>query len=151
MFFNLEKPYGMTWKYEVMKDLQVLDIKGRLPQFIDGFLCKRKFRLHVDSMLSDVKNQEEGSLHGSILSVTLFNIKINNVIKELPSGIDWSLYVDDFMICFKSKYSLTVEQKLQQGRMKISRWATVNESLKLKQNVCVCFLSHKKKYIMTPA
>ena len=51
----------MTWKYGVMKDLHDLDIKGRLQQFIDGFLSKRKFRVRVGSTLSDVKNQEEGS------------------------------------------------------------------------------------------
>ena len=87
-----------------MKDLHDQDIKGRLPQFIDGFLSKRKFRVCIDSTLSDVKNQEQGS----ILSV-IFNIKINNVIKESPSGIDRSLYMDDLMICFKSKYIHTIE------------------------------------------
>ena len=78
-----------------MKDLHDLDINGRFPQFIDGFLSKRKFRVRVDSTLLDVKNQEEGIPQGSILFVTLFNIKINNVIKKLPSGIDGSLYMDD--------------------------------------------------------
>ena len=76
----------MTWNYGVMKDLHDLGMKGRLAQFIDGFLSKRKFRVHIDSTLSDVKNQEEGIPQGSILSITLFNIKVNNVIKELPSG-----------------------------------------------------------------
>ena len=65
-----------------MKDLHHQDIKVRLPQFIDGFLSKRKFRVCVDSSLSDVKNQEEGIQQGSILSVTLFNMKVNNVIKK---------------------------------------------------------------------
>ena len=50
----------MMWKYGVMKGLHDLDIKGRLPQFIDGFLSKRKFSVHIESTLSDVKNQEEG-------------------------------------------------------------------------------------------
>ena len=95
------------WKYGVMKGLHDLGIKGRLPQFIDGILSKRKFRVHVDSTLSDVKNQEESIPQGSILSITL--LKINNVITELASGIDGSLYVDDLMICFKSKYIHTTE------------------------------------------
>ena len=77
-------------------------------QFIDGFLSKRKFKVHIDSTLSDVKNQEEYIPQGSILSLTPFNIKINNVIKELPSGIG-SLYIDDLMICFKSKCIYTIE------------------------------------------
>ena len=134
-----------------MKDLHDLDIKGRLPRFIDGFLSKRKLKVCIDSTLSDVKNQEEGIPQGSILSVILFNIKINNVIKEIPSGINGSLYVNDLMICFKSKYIHTIERKLQQGLKKISRWATVN-GFGFSKTKYVHFC-HKKKtnYIMIPA
>ena len=63
----------------------------------------------IDFTLSDVKNQKESIPQGSILSTTLFNIKINHVIKELPSGIDGFLYVDDLMIYFKLKYIHTIE------------------------------------------
>ena len=102
-------------------------------------LSTRKFKVDVDSTLPDAKNPEEGISQGSILSATLFNIKINNVIKELTFGIDVSLYGDDLMICFKSKYIHTIEQKLQQGLMKISRWATVNgfRFSKTKTNVSI--------------
>ena len=82
IFFDLEKAYDTTWKYGVMKDLHELGIKGRLPQFIKGFLSNRKFRVWVDTTFSSVKNQEEGVPQGSILPVTLFNIKINNITKE---------------------------------------------------------------------
>ena len=92
-----------------MKDLYELGIEGRLPQFIKGFLSNKKFRVHVDTTFSSVKNQEEGVPQGSILAVTLFNIKINNITEELPPGIDGSLYVDDLMICCKSKYIHTIE------------------------------------------
>ena len=105
---------------------------------------------------SDVKKQEEDISLGSILSITLFNIKINNIIKELPFGIDASLYVNN-LICFKSKYIHTIESKLKQGLKKISRWATVNgyEFTKTKTK-CVHFChsppaKKKKHYIITPA
>ena len=65
IFFDLEKAYDMMWKYGVMKDLHDLDMKGRLLQFIDGFLSKRKFRVHIDSTLSGVKNQEK-SIHRAV-------------------------------------------------------------------------------------
>ena len=77
-------------------------------------------------MLSDLKNQEEGVPQGSILSTTLFNIKINNMIKELSPDIYGSLYVDDCSISNKSKYIPTLERKLQHNINKISKWATEN-------------------------
>ena len=51
-----------------------------------------------------MKNQEEGVPKGSVLSVTLFSIKINNITKCLSPGVDGSLYEDDLLICYRSKY-----------------------------------------------
>ena len=138
IFFDLEKADDTTWKYGVMKDLHDLVIKGRLPQFIDGFLSKREFRVRVNSSLSDEKNQEESIPQGSILSVTLFNIKINNVIKELSSRIDGSL------ICFKSKYIHTIERKRQQGIKKISKCGAVNRFKFSKTKTKCVHFCHKK-------
>ena len=123
IFFDLEKAYDTTWKYGVMKVLHELGIKGRLPQFIEGFLSHRKFRVRVDTTFSSVKNQEEDEPQGNILAVTLFNIKINNVCKELPPGINGSLYVDHLMICCKSNYIHTIERKLRLGLKKISKFS----------------------------
>ena len=41
-------------------------------------------------------NQEEGVPQGSILSVTLFSLKINSIVGCLIQDIECSLYVDDF-------------------------------------------------------
>ena len=58
--------------------------------------------------------QEQGVPQGSILSVTLFNIKINNIVITLNPGVDCSLYVDDFLICYRSKHMSTIERQLPQ-------------------------------------
>ena len=61
IFFDLEKAYDTTWKCGVIKDLHDLGITGRLLQFIDGFLSKRKFRVCIDSTLSDAKMRKRVS------------------------------------------------------------------------------------------
>ena len=81
IFFDLEKAYDTTWKYGIMRDLRDLGLKSRLPHFISGFLSDRKFKVRCGSTLSNMKNQEEGVPQGSVLSVTLFSIKINNITK----------------------------------------------------------------------
>jgi len=53
--------------------------------------------------LSDLFDQEMGVTQGAILSVTLFILKINSIVKCFPVGVRGSLYVDDFCICFRSK------------------------------------------------
>ena len=76
------------------------------------------------------------------MSITLFSIKINDIMKCLGNRTDCSLYVDDFYICYRSKSIATIEHQLQQNLNKIENWATSNgfKFSKSKNTVCT-FLS----------
>ena len=97
VFFDLEKAYGTTWKYGIMKDVHDIGLKGRLPLFLQNFLTDREFKVKVGSTLSELNNQEQGVPPGSILSATLFSLRFNNILKTLNPGVDCSLYVDEFL------------------------------------------------------
>ena len=81
VFFDLEKAYDTSWKYGVMNDLHDIDLKGRLPVFVQNFLSKREFKVRVGSTLSKAHNQKQGVPQGSFLSITLFSLKINSIVK----------------------------------------------------------------------
>lgn len=85
---------------------------------------------------------------GSVLSATLFNIKMNNIVKSLNPGLDPFLYVDDFLICYRSKHIHTIERQLQQCLNKISEWATRN-GFKFSQTKtkCVHFCRQRKLHL----
>ena len=147
VFFDLEKAYDTTWKYGIMKDLQDLGLKGRLPVFISDFLSDRNFKVRVGSTLSDLHEQEEGVPQGSILSVTLFGIKINNIVKCLNQDVDCSLYVDDFLICYRSKNMRTIERQLQQCLNKLHVWTTENGfKFSPTKTQCVHFCQLRKQH-----
>ena len=76
VFFDLEKAYDTTWKHGIMKDLHKLGLKGRLPLFIQNFLSDRTFNVRIGNTLSDIFKQEQGVPQGSILSPTLFALKL---------------------------------------------------------------------------
>ena len=40
IFFDLEKAYDTTWKWGIMKNLHDMDLRGRLPLFIQKFLSE---------------------------------------------------------------------------------------------------------------
>ena len=107
--FIIEKAYDTTWKHGILKDIHKIGLKGNVPKFFSNFLSNRCFRVKVGSSFSDVYEQEQGVPQGSILSPTLFNIKINNIIKCLDDDVNCSLYVDDFLICYRSKDMKTIE------------------------------------------
>ena len=87
VFFDLDKAYDTTWKYGIMHDLNDFGLKGRLPISIDNFLSNRNFKVRVGTTLSDVQSQEEGVPQGSILSVPLLSININDIINVLNQGL----------------------------------------------------------------
>ena len=147
VFFDLEKAYDTTWKYGIMNDLQEIGLKGRLPLFISNFLNDRQFKVRVGATLSDMRDQEMGVPQGSILSVTLFNVKINNIVKSISPGTDCSLYVDDFLICYRGKNMNTVERQLQLTINKAHKWATENGFKFFKsKSKCVHFCQMRKHH-----
>ena len=137
IFFDLEKAYDTTWKYGILKDLHDAGLRGRLPVFIDGFLKDRKFQVRLNSEYSDLFEQEMGVPQGSILSVTLFALKINSIVKALCPGVECSLYVDDFLICYRSKYIHIIERHLQRCLNKLQTWADTN-GFKFSESKTVC-------------
>ena len=85
-------------------------------------MSDRTFQVLLGTTVSDVYSQEEGVPQGAILSTTLFNLKINDIAKQLNPGIDCSLYVDDFSICFRSKRMITIERQVQAQIHKLEDW-----------------------------
>ena len=76
------------------------------------------YQIEILKTVSDLSTRSGGEIpHGSILSVTLFSIKINHNVKALNPGGDCSLYVD-----FLSKW---VDMPLNPS-MKVSLKLVVN-------------------------
>ena len=145
VFFDLEKAYDTTWRYGILKDLHNFGMKRRLLNFIKSFLEDRTIQVRVGSTLSDLYDQEQGVPQGAILSTTLFNVKLNDIINCLDYKTDGSLYVDDFCICFRSKNMRTIERHLQQCLNRIEDWATRNGfKFSKSKTQCVHFCQQRK-------
>jgi len=97
-----------------------------LPNFIKNFLSDKKFFVRLLNTLSDQYDQGAGVPQGSIISTTLFIIKINSISDYLPLHIEKFLYVDDFVLCYGSNNMDIIEQKLQQALNKLDHWANTN-------------------------
>ena len=140
VFFDLEKAYDTTWKHGILQDLHEAGLRGNMPIFIENFLKGRKFACRIGSTYSEKYPQEMGVPQGSILSVTLFSLKINSIIKEISPSIEKSLYVDDFLICYRAKHMNNIERQLQLNLNKIEKWANKNGfKFSSTKTVCVHF------------
>ena len=134
VFFDLEKAYDTTLKCGIMKDLHGFGLRGRLPNFISSFLKDRSFKVWVGSKFSDSHPQEMGVPQGSI----------NSINQCLKPGVDCSLYVDDFQICYRSSNMSIIERRLQLCLNKLQQWATDN-GFRFSKTKTVCMHICQKK------
>ena len=144
VLFDIEKAYDTTWKYGILSDLKELGFDGYLPIFISNFLKNRIFRVRVGDVVSDYHEQEMGVPQGSILSPLLFNIKINNIVKNIKPNIAKSLFVDDFKICGKGKSLKSAERQVQLCINAVEKWVNEN-GFKFSVSKTECIHFHNKR------
>jgi len=72
--------------------------------------------------------------------VTLVYLKINSVVKSLCPGVECSLYVDDFVICYRTKHIHVIERHLQRCLNKLQDLVnTSGFNFSTTKTVCVHF------------
>ena len=94
--------------------------------FIKAFLGLRKFQVEVGNVFSQRKIQEEGVPQGSVLSVTLFALAINDVTEVIPPGILTTLFVDDLSLSFSASTMALAERRIQLDINNVVKWADTN-------------------------
>jgi len=68
----------------------------------------------------------------------------NETISVCP-GVDYSLYMDDFLICYRSKHIHIIERHLQRSLNKLQEWADTNGfKFSTAKTVCVHFCRLRK-------
>ena len=80
----------------------------------------------MGEVFSEEKQQEMDVPQGSVLSVMLFNIKIDNIVKNINSGTNCALNLDDFLICYRARNMKHIERQLQICLDKLHKWTTEN-------------------------
>ena len=90
------------------------------------FLSDRYFKVRVGNTYSDPYLQEPCVSQDSILSVTLFSLKINSIVSCLLPDIKCSLCVDDLAIYYSSSHMPSIERKLQHSLNRLGRWCDEN-------------------------
>ena len=111
-----------------MRDLYNIGLRGSLPKFIKAFLEPRRFKVKVGGSVSEENMQENGVPQGSVLSVTLFSIKINSLANFMPNDPNFifSLYVDDLQIGYRHSNTAIIQQKLQSVLVALNNWSLEN-------------------------
>ena len=126
VFFDIEKAFDTTWRYKILKTIHDIGIKGALAFFIKNFLSNRVFQIKIGESKSKEHIQEQGVPQGSVLSVTLFTIAINDIADNIPQNVCKSLYADDLVIYYAGTNVNHIQRNLQLAINNTNSWAKTN-------------------------
>ena len=145
VFFDLEKAYDTVWRPEILNYIHEMGLRGNLPAFAEGFLSSRGFCVRVGASHSEYFVEVEGLPQGSVPSVTLFAIAINEITKQLGSEVHCTLYVDDFTI-FVSAATITHSTRIIQiATNNLEQWMkTKGMRFSTEKTVAIKFAKRKK-------
>lgn len=143
VFFDISNAYDRVWRFRIIEILQKIGIKGSLLIFIYNFLADRTFQTNIGNILSDEHKFENGIPQGSVLSVTLFLLSINDILKVLGKKCEAKLYADDLYICVSGKNMYTLQRKLQTSINEIEKWC-LNTGFTISEEKTTCMLFSRK-------
>ena len=142
VFLDIEKAYDMVWGYGLLQDLLDIGLRGNLPIFIQNFLKNRTLQVKIANFISTKYNLENGLPQGSILSVALFLIIINNMFKNCTDTIN-RLFCDDGCFWSRALDLDTAETNIQNTLNHLTKWSK-EKGLKFStQKSTYCIFTHK--------
>ena len=122
IFLDLEKAFELARKDVIINALIKLKVGSKLLRWVKDFLTDREAHVKFQGEKSETKNFENGTPQGSLLSPTLFNAIINEVIlncKELKD-IYVAAYADDLVIALR-KGTTGRKNKIREAAKKIQK------------------------------
>ena len=123
VWIDLQKAFDKVWKDGLLRKMRDCNLKDRMYRWVKSYLHNRKARVQLDGCLSRKVLLRHGVPQGGVISPTLFLIFINDLMKELPPGIQTALYADDLVMWCTAEYATTATLKIQRAVDALSNWA----------------------------
>ena len=99
IFLDLEKVIERVSKEVLLESAALLGIRGQLLMWLDDYLTNRTGTVQFQGKKSKVNYLKNGTPQGSSLSLTLFNMVINQLLQlNLSSKVQMIAYADDLAI-----------------------------------------------------
>ena len=95
VFVDLQRAFDKVWNDGLLVKLLRFGVSGRMYKRTNSYLYNRRARVLVDGKLEQKILLRQGVPQGGVLSSTLFILYMNDLVLELPNGVQSALYGDD--------------------------------------------------------
>lgn len=97
---DLEKAYGIKWR-TVLKIIHDYGINGL---FLKNFLENLTIQVRTYNELSNIYPTKNGHPQGSVISIIMLLLVINNIFNHIPKPTSHLLFADDLNIHLSSRH-----------------------------------------------
>ena len=124
VYLDFAKAFDKVNHQILIKKLMKHKIKGKLISWINNFLCKRKYCVVANGVMSDEHDVLSGVPQGTVLASLFFIVMIADIDQNLENSVS-RLFADDTKVSAKIKTKEDTE-RLQHDLEKIYTWADEN-------------------------
>ena len=122
VWLDMEKAFDKVWRDGLRLKMRNCGVTGKMYTWISHYLCNRQARVKLNGRKSKRRYLNQGVPQGGVLSPTLFLIFIDDIVKELPKGVQGAIYADDLVIWCSEEYVTTARYRIQTALNKIEAW-----------------------------
>ena len=122
VWLDMEKAFDKVWRDGLRLKLRRCGVTGKMYTWISQYLYNRQARVKLQGHKSKKRLLTQGVPQGGVLSPTLFLIFIDDIVKELPKGVQGAIYADDMVIWCSEEYVTTAQYRIQTTLDKIEIW-----------------------------
>ena len=112
LFFDFSQAFSSISHQHVLKACADLGASNQLIRILSSYLCNRRMQVNWNEEVSSLRHVKGGAGQGTLLSVELFCIAVDGLLKSIQSKIDLTeqdddykteayLYIDDLRILVK--------------------------------------------------
>src|SRR5664279_1659424 len=121
VFLDFEKAFDLIWKEGLLYKLRKKGITDNTLNWINNFLSNRTIQVMVGNTLSSIRQIENGTAQGSIISPLLFLIMIDDITDKL-GNVDTALFADDSTIFKAGKNVSYISKEIQKALKEVETW-----------------------------
>ncbi|GFW34830.1 RNA-directed DNA polymerase from mobile element jockey [Trichonephila clavipes] len=123
VFLDIQKAFDRVWHTGLLFKLITYKIPPPLIFLINSYISDRSFSVKINRTYSQLKKIRAGVAQGSILAPTLFNLYVNDIIKNTNTQL--CLYADDTAILSRHRNLNTLVENINEHLAHLEIWFSV--------------------------
>ncbi|CAC5369599.1 unnamed protein product [Mytilus coruscus] len=136
VFVDIQRAFDKVGKDGLLTKLLRYGISGRMYKRIKSYLYKRRARVLVNGQYGRKVLLKQGVPQEGVLPPTLCILFMNDLVQELPKGVQSALYADALVLWCSEEYATTAKYRIKTAFDIVVTWA---------EQWCVTINRKKKK------